>query len=86
MAHKKIWQSVKYEKLGFYCSKCRCQGHIEVVCRLGQSFVRGQEERKESVKTRVGQKIWHEKQSVKEKSVQIENGKMFLRKITSKTE
>lgn len=60
VVHKKIWKSVKYGKLGFYCSKCRRQGHTEVACRMGQSFVRGQEEGKESVKTKVRQKIWRE--------------------------
>ncbi|CAI9778458.1 unnamed protein product [Fraxinus pennsylvanica] len=33
-----LWQRVKYEKLGFYCKKCRRQGHTEVVCRVGQQF------------------------------------------------
>ncbi|CAI9786686.1 unnamed protein product [Fraxinus pennsylvanica] len=33
-----LWQRVKYEKLGFYCKKCRRQGHTEAVCRVGQQF------------------------------------------------
>ncbi|CAI9769655.1 unnamed protein product [Fraxinus pennsylvanica] len=33
-----LWQCVQYEKLGFYCKKCRRQGHTEAVCRVGQQF------------------------------------------------
>ncbi|KAF5481437.1 hypothetical protein F2P56_002087 [Juglans regia] len=32
MANKKIWQEVRYERPGFYCTKCCRQGHTSVVC------------------------------------------------------
>ena len=31
-----IWQEAKYEKMGFYYSKCFRQGHTSVVCRVGK--------------------------------------------------
>ncbi|KAL5979501.1 hypothetical protein ACLOJK_019405 [Asimina triloba] len=33
---KCIWQDARYEKQGFYCTKCYRQGHTTVVCRVGE--------------------------------------------------
>ncbi|XP_042959294.1 uncharacterized protein LOC122294521 [Carya illinoinensis] len=48
-----IWQEAKYERTGFYCSKCFRQGHTSVVCRVG-------EKRKIEGKVK-GKKIWQQK-------------------------
>lgn len=48
-----IRQEAKYEKLGFYCSKCFRQGHMSVVCRV--------EEKKKDEGNLKGKKIWQPK-------------------------
>lgn len=36
MASTKLWQEARYERQGFYCSKCSRQGHTAIVCRTGE--------------------------------------------------
>ncbi|TXG69366.1 hypothetical protein EZV62_004301 [Acer yangbiense] len=48
-----IWQEVKYEKMGFFCSKCCRQGHTLAVCRV--------EERRRDDGEHYGNKIWKPK-------------------------
>lgn len=62
---KTIWQEVKYEKLGFYCSKCCREGHTEVVCRIGEYRRPSGREGNRNKK-----KVWKEKSSDKD----FENG------------
>lgn len=35
VGQKQSWQKAVYEKRSFYCNKCFRQGHIEVVCHVG---------------------------------------------------
>ncbi|KAK1557069.1 hypothetical protein Q3G72_017380 [Acer saccharum] len=48
-----IWQEVKYENMGFFCSKCCRQGHTSGVCRV--------EERRRDDGKHYGNKIWKPK-------------------------
>ncbi|TXG59223.1 hypothetical protein EZV62_013796 [Acer yangbiense] len=48
-----IWQEVKYEKMGFFCSKCCQEGHTSAVCRV--------EERRRDDEEHYGNKIWKPK-------------------------
>ncbi|XP_040996161.1 uncharacterized protein LOC121242352 [Juglans microcarpa x Juglans regia] len=63
VANKKIWQPVKYEKLGYYCEKCRRSGHTSMVCRVGQQRgIRNREERVGPDRNEGKRKMWREKQ------------------------
>ncbi|KAK1577801.1 hypothetical protein Q3G72_024969 [Acer saccharum] len=48
-----IWQEVKYEKMGFFGSKCCRQGHTSAVCRV--------EEKRRDDGKHYGNKIWKPK-------------------------
>ncbi|XP_035544614.1 uncharacterized protein LOC118348003 [Juglans regia] len=64
MANKKVWQEVRYERPGFYCTKCWRQGHTAVVCRASEEAMR----KGCDVSKGVGRKMWQE--IPKQKSLQ----------------
>ncbi|KAF5442885.1 hypothetical protein F2P56_035497 [Juglans regia] len=59
---------VRYERPGFYCTKCCRQGHTSVVCRASEEVVR----KGRDVAKGVGRKIWQE--IPKQKSLQAVPG------------
>lgn len=64
VANRKIQQAVIYEKLEFYCCKCKRQGHTIVVCRVHQHLaIKRKVERKEVGKQGSDKEIWYEKKS-----------------------
>ncbi|XP_035541717.1 uncharacterized protein LOC118344704 [Juglans regia] len=63
--NKTLWQAVKYEKLGFYCTKCCRQGHTVAVCRIG-------EYRKNSSRERITVSCQDWKKVTKENELQMD--------------
>ncbi|CAI9763515.1 unnamed protein product [Fraxinus pennsylvanica] len=60
MALKKLWQEARYERHGFYCSKCSRQGYTAIVCRAGKIHKR---EIVHVGKQGIRREIWRIKQS-----------------------
>ncbi|XP_031287891.1 uncharacterized protein LOC116146622 [Pistacia vera] len=66
-ANRNIWQEVRYEKPGFYCTRCCRQGHTKVVCRIGEAGRKAGEEKNNRSLIQY-QQVWKEKVSEERKT------------------